>query len=698
MLAALPSELRSIILRQNPVLFRQSLRNVSTSRPAFFTRTPAYKRIAVPPSRAIWAIPLIGGVALLAYSRPQDKKPVLSEVLRSPTLIPCSERERVGAETFILSPSEHESTFSGRIIAILRDSIWEPLLTARRFVYLCILFFPVILSSPMVLVGKQEKRWQGDRWGAVWWYGFLVRQMERAGPTFIKLAQWAATRADLFPAMLCDRFGKMHSSGKPHSLAHTKRVIEMVFQRPFEDVFVEFEEEPIGTGAIAQVYRATLRQDLIPPSYFDPKRTPKHDLAHMTPSIAPDPSPSVPTAAVAIKILHPRVRQMISRDVAIMSFFAHLITLVPGMQWISLPEEVEVFSNMMYEQVDLRKEAENLVTFEHNFISRTEPIFFPRPLQQWSTADLLVEDFQHALPLTTFLRNGGGPYNDQLAELGLDAFLKMLLLDNFVHSDLHPGNIFVKFSKPSTSDILWDLWHSYWNPNGEPVSAPTNVEANAIITRLSSVSKDRRQWLADLDTLAEEGYLPELVFIDAGLTTTLSPKNRRDFLDLFRAVAEFDGYRTGQLMVERCRSPELAIDTETFALKMQHIVLGVKRKTFSLGQIKISDILTEVLKAVRTHHVKLEGDFVNTVISILLLEGIGRQLDPNLDLFKSALPILRQLGRQMSNQDTIKRLPDDKSIFSFLKVWVWLEARQLASNALVNIDELVYHDWFTPNV
>ena len=86
---------------------------------------------------------------------------------------------------------------------------------------------------------------------------------------------------------------------------------------------------------------------------------------------------------------------------------------------------------------------------------------------------------------------------------------------------------------------------------------------------------------------------------------------------------------------------------------MQHIVLNVKRKTFSLGTIKISDILTDVLKAVRTHHVRMEGDFINTVISILLLEGIGRQLDPNLDLFKGALPILRQLGGQMARESTV---------------------------------------------
>lgn len=101
-------------------------------------------------------------------------------------------------------------------------------------------------------------------------------------------------------------------------------------------------------------------------------------------------------------------------------------------------------------------------------------------------------------------------------------------------------------------------------------------------------------------------------------------------------------------MAARCRTPQLVIDKEVFALKIQHLALSVKSKTFSLGQIRISDVLHEVLKAVQQHHVKMEGDFVNTIVSILLLEGIGRQLDPNLDLFKSALPILRKLGRQMT--------------------------------------------------
>jgi aarF domain-containing kinase len=54
-------------------------------------------------------------------------------------------------------------------------------------VYLFILFMPAIISSPMLLVGAPEKKYGGDRWGAVWWYDFLVRKMAAAGPTFIKV-------------------------------------------------------------------------------------------------------------------------------------------------------------------------------------------------------------------------------------------------------------------------------------------------------------------------------------------------------------------------------------------------------------------------------------------------------------------------------------------------------------------------------
>lgn len=151
-----------------------------------------------------------------------------------------------------------------KVGTFLQDYLIEPLGTTKRFIVLVFLFAPVILSMPMLLVGKRReggrlrgrrmpKAEGGTRWGAKWWYSFLVKQMERAGPTFIKLAQWAGSRQDLFPKELCDLLGKLHSNGKPHSLKHTKKVIQRVFGKPFEEIFEYFPDEPLGIGAVAQV-------------------------------------------------------------------------------------------------------------------------------------------------------------------------------------------------------------------------------------------------------------------------------------------------------------------------------------------------------------------------------------------------------------------------------------------------------------
>jgi aarF domain-containing kinase len=227
----------------------------------------------------------------------------------------------------------------------------------------------------------------------------------------------------------------------------------------------------------------------------------------------------------------------------------------------------------------------------------------------------------------------------------------------------------VRFYKPSTGDFFRPLLDRFLaKPTVEPSAIPQqSASANELVHSLASVSHDQNAWINRLEELDSQGYEPQLIFIDAGLVTSLDTNNRQNFLDLFSAIAQFDGYRAGKLMVERCRTPEYAIDEETFALKIQHLVLSVKSKTFSLAKIKISDILTDVLTAVRQHHVKMEGDFVNTVISILLLEGIGRQLDPNMDLFKSALPILRQLGRQLGTREAIQAVPKG-NIWAMAKV------------------------------
>lgn len=225
----------------------------------------------------------------------------------------------------------------------------------------------------------------------------------------------------------------------------------------------------------------------------------------------------------------------------------------------------------------------------------------------------------------------------------------MLILDNFIHSDLHAGNIMVKFYKPSPSHLVKRVVSTLFGMHKLKGSCErtrkVETETNdIIINRMRDLSTSPERWKMELRFLFEQGFLPQIVLIDAGLVTTLNEYNRRNFLDLFRSIADFDGYRAGMLMIERSLFPDLAIDPQTFALKIQHLILGIQRKTFTLDQIKLSDILNNVLRFSREHHVKMEGDFINTILSVLLLEGIGRQLNPSLDLLKISIPIIRELG------------------------------------------------------
>lgn len=476
---------------------------------------------------------------------------------------------------------------------------------------------------------------------------------------------------------MCEIMSKLHSNAPAHSMHATKRIVEAAFGgRPFEDIFDEFQETPLGVGAIAQVYKAKLKPDLAMPGDTDlaqskSRGTLRENVTKNVGTVLKKTPKRVPSSYVAVKVLHPRVERTVRRDLRIMGAFAWVLNTIPSIEWLSLPDEVGQFGEMMKLQLDMRIEAANLAIFRANFKDRTTA-WFPFPYTEFTTRNVLVEEFAHGVPLADFLENGGGVFQRDIASEGLDAFLRMVLLDNFVHADLHPGNIMVRFYEAEHPSLPMKLHLGHHD--GEEQAHPTghNDVTEEVIARLRPFrhQKDPAAWKAELAKIDREGYRPQLIFIDTGLVTELNETNRANFLDLFRAVAEFDGYKAGHLMCERCRQPEAVIDKEVFALRMQHLVLSVKSRTLALGSVKIGDILQEVLGMVRGHHVRLEGDFVNVVISILLLEGIGRNLDPDVDLLSSSLPILRQLSAQQGKE--LARTGD----FSMLMLWVGLETRQ----------------------
>lgn len=217
----------------------------------------------------------------------------------------------------------------------------------------------------------------------------------------------------------------------PHPFEYTKRVIEEAFGRPLDQVFSELNPEPLGVGAIAQVYKARLRPDVL---LDHPEEQLRHKNNVITSdsvqTLDPDGNPIILHTAVAIKVLHPKARQIVQRDLIIMEVVAKILSLIPTIHWLSLPDEVRVFGEMMKEQLDLRGEARNLIRFNEYFQDQYD-VKFPKPLVAFSTKDMLLEEYEKGIPLELFLNQAyltrkndvDGIYDHKMANVGLNAFL-----------------------------------------------------------------------------------------------------------------------------------------------------------------------------------------------------------------------------------------------------------------------------------
>ena len=90
-----------------------------------------------------------------------------------------------------------------------------------------------------------------------------------------------------------------------------------------------------------------------------------------------------------------------------------------------------------------------------------------------------------------------------------------------------------------------------------------------------------------------------------------------------------------QAKIQSCKDPE------AFLSGMEEVVNNVEH--FKLSEVKIGSVLTDVLNLVRRNQIQMDSAFTNLVLSIILLEGLGRQLDPDINIFQKAIPMLMKV-------------------------------------------------------
>ena len=137
------------------------------------------------------------------------------------------------------------------------------------------------------------------------------------------------------------------------------------------------------------------------------------------------------------------------RDFTLMHRAARLSSHLPFLSELRLEESIRQFGAPLKEQLDLLVEAQHLDRFGKNF--RTwRNLSFPAPVYPLVAPSVLVETFEEGRLISTYVDKPTNKYSIQLANIGLSGYLQMLLKDNFVHADLHPGNILVRLVDPNT--------------------------------------------------------------------------------------------------------------------------------------------------------------------------------------------------------------------------------------------------------
>jgi len=234
--------------------------------------------------------------------------------------------------------------------------------------------------------------------------------LEHLGPTFIKFGQILSTRADLLPADILAELANLQDDVTPMPWDEIKKSVKGKKGERFETQFARFDEKPIASASIAQVYRACL-----------------HDGAD-----------------VAVKIIRPGTAAIMEDDLRILDHLGHLIkTHIEEAERWDPQAIVRQLRNSVEHELNLQHEARNAEIFRKNFAG-DPTIYVPKIYWEYCSDKVLVMEFIQGQPLSKYFSPGiAASDRRDLAVRGARAVLKQIFEHGFFQADPHPGNALV---------------------------------------------------------------------------------------------------------------------------------------------------------------------------------------------------------------------------------------------------------------
>ena len=238
----------------------------------------------------------------------------------------------------------------------------------------------------------------------------LAADLEKLGPTFIKLGQLLSTRADLLPAPYLEALARLQDHIEPFPFEEVDRIVSGELGVRLSKAFADFDPVPLAAASLAQVH-----------------------LAHMRDG-----------RAVVVKVQRPNIREQIVEDLETLHEIAQFLDAHTELgKRYEFENMLQGLRRSLLHELDFKLEANNLVTFAEN-LREFERIIIPEPVDDFCTSRVLTMEYIQGKKITELsplrLMEIDGP---GLARELFRAYLKQILLDGFVHADPHPGNVFL---------------------------------------------------------------------------------------------------------------------------------------------------------------------------------------------------------------------------------------------------------------
>ncbi|RAP54050.1 MAG: ABC transporter [Methanosphaera sp. rholeuAM130] len=239
----------------------------------------------------------------------------------------------------------------------------------------------------------------------------LREAMEELGPAFIKLGQLLASRPDMIGPEIAEDLKKLRDNTPTTPFDQMREVVESELGKPLEEMYSEFDENPLGSASIGQVYKATLKEN---------------------------------GQEVAVKIQKPGIYDIISADVKILIDLAGKADkYITKSRTYNLPAIMKEFDRSIFKELNYMEEVTNIQKVTNN-LKDEENVVIPQVFEDYSTSKVITMELMDGYEISDlFGKEVEGIDNKQLAKTAVQSYLKQILIDGFFHADPHPGNMFV---------------------------------------------------------------------------------------------------------------------------------------------------------------------------------------------------------------------------------------------------------------